>query len=153
MSDRFKNFVFIITIAGCLAVTALNTWTTKYNQAAVIETFDSQAAQAAQSQQIAIAQKYGLRMANIAELEANHAHRMHEKMDRAEIYFAGMESEIDVLRIQILIATTTWEAQAMYIQQLMEYIEANNLPIPVPDLDQLPPFDPVGPIKPTDRST
>ncbi len=153
MSDSFKNSLFVIIAVGCLTVTALNTWTAKYNQAVVIETFDSQDTQAAQAQQIAVAQEYGLRMANIAGLEANHAHRMHEKMDQAERYFAQMSNEIDVLRTQILIAMTAWEAQDVYIQQLIEYIKSHNLSVPDPNFDGMLQFEPIEPVKPTDRST
>lgn len=133
-SERFRNIVVSIAVLGCLLVTGLNTLVTRFNSRATAETFSTLSHEAAQAQQIMVAQDYAMQVGQIAEYEASRAHELEQKMDVVVQQQVELMKAYENLKFQHSMNQMSISLQGSYINQLIEFIEAHDLPVPAPDM-------------------
>lgn len=135
----FALLVCLVVAATGLGI-ATNGCATYYCVREFNRTFVQQEAVALQQREVTIAQEYANKLANIADLEANRAHELDEKLKKAHKAFLGMyeqhQQDMALTRLQVAMLQR-------YIDQLTEYIEANELPVPLPQMEMFSePIDP-----------
>lgn len=137
LREGFRNFMFLFCIFSCIAVTAMNSYITRQDQKLVRNTFNSLRAQAAASQQIMIAQEFAMQIGTIAEYETTRAHELEQKGQQLVERFIELSQQIENLRFTYDIEHLAIQAQGIYIKQLTEFIEANSLVAPQPDMNRV----------------
>ena len=116
-----RDLLFFCCTMLCLACLIL----TFHSQSAVWQTFESLKAEATQAQQIAIAQDYANTMARVAEYEAGRAHELDERIMEMATQFLQAAQNNSILKSEIVLL-------GMYIQQLVDTLEENQIAIPEP---------------------
>ncbi len=135
--EGFRIFIFLLCIFSCIAVTGVNSYVTRLDQNLVRNTFDDLRVQAAQAQQIMIAQEYAMQVGAIAEYETTRAHELEQKGQQLVAQFINLSREVENLRFTAEVERVAVQAQGIYIRQLIEFIEANNLAAPQPDMNRV----------------
>ena len=136
ISDTFRNFIFLLCIFSCIAVTGMNSYVTYLNQKSVHNTFNDLRVQAAQTQQIMIAQEYAMQIGTIAEHETVRAHELEQKGQQLVERFIELSHQIENLRFTAELEGVSIQALSAYVKQLTEFIEDNNLVAPKPDMNR-----------------
>lgn len=136
-SEGFRNFIFLICIFSCVAVTGMHSYVIRRDQKSVRNTFNDLRVQSAQAQQIMIAQEYAMQISTIAEYETTRAHELEQKGQQLVKRFLELSQQVQNLQFTAELEHVTVRAQVMYIKQLTEFIEANNLVAPQPDMNRV----------------
>lgn len=126
MNDTFKNVVFVTCVVSCLLVTGLSSYTAQYNQQLFDRVFSSLAAEQNNQQVLSVAQEYAARLAIIAEYQTTRAHELEQSL----IQFQG-------LAIRDEMNTAIIKASEVYIEQLTQALEENDIEVPEIDLERV----------------
>ena len=98
LSEGFRNFMFLLCIFSCVAVTGMNSYVTRLDQKSVRTVFSDLRVQAAQAQQIMIAQEYAMQVGTIAEYQTVRSHELEQKGQQLVEQFVKLSREIENLR-------------------------------------------------------
>lgn len=137
LSEGFRNFIFLLCIFSCIAVTGMNSYVTRIDQNLVRGTFEDLRLQAVQAQQISVAQEYAMQIGVIAEYQTTRAHELEQKGEQIVKRFIELSQQVQNLKFTSEVERVAIQAQSIYIKQLTEFIEANNLAAPQPDMNRV----------------
>jgi hypothetical protein len=134
MSEKSRNIIFTLCVSATIVTLGLNLFIVRL----VDDAFNTLRNEASKAQQVMIAQDYATQVTTIAEYETIRAHELEEQLNTlAEQYVVESQRSLK-LSFQLEMQELSIQSQTAYLDQLIEYIEKNKLPIPAPDLGRVP---------------
>ena len=130
MSNLFRNSIFIVCVFATFIVLGMNLWLCRTLE----QTFESAHNEAAKAQQIMVAQEYAMQIATLAEHESQRAHELQETLEQIIDQYRKVVQAGDQMSFQLEMQGMALQAQGSYIGQLLEFIKANDLTAPAPDM-------------------
>lgn len=131
-SERRRNVIVAIAVILCLLTTSLNAIVTRTNSITIAKSFETLAHEDSQAKQIMVAQDYAMQVGLIAQYESSRAHELEQKMSRFMKEYVSLLRAFDQLKSERSFDQIAIERQGAYINQLMEFIDANGLTVPAP---------------------
>jgi hypothetical protein len=135
--NYLRYTLLYLSVFVCLGSAFVSYRTTEDNNITVVNTFNSMRMQAARANQIAIAQDYAMQLANIAEYEASRARELESQFNQLGQKYIDMMSEVAKAAEQMKMSAITISAQAIYLEQLQEFIQEHDYDVPAPDMSRM----------------
>lgn len=115
-----KNTIFVV----CVVSTFVAVYCNYLTQEKLIDTFTDLKHEANRAHQLSIAQEYATQLSTVTEYEVIRAHELEESLDN--LVRRHMKSLSDLERLNF-----EFEMMGKYLQQLIDFIEENNLDVPL----------------------